>query len=156
MNEQTFLTISHKGLFYYAYDTDAIVLHNLMGYSLTNVPNGQIRCGFPDSALGKVLAKMNNLQISYRIYKGTKNNPLNVFLQRSFEDTENYQKYSVRSDFSEAYDFLKELCIKCKEYQECKSRPFPGLKMTIDLEDENTYRYFSMIKEKIDQMGGGI
>lgn len=145
--------LTHKGVFYYAYEKDAVVIHNLMGYKLTTVAENQLRCGFSEKSLGKVIAKLSSLQISYRVFNPTKEDRLRISMEKEYEDDSNYIKYSVKSDFSEAYDFLEEICKKCEEYQESKVSSSNGLRMVIDLEDENTYKYFLMIKNKLDGVG---
>lgn len=148
------LTLSHKGIFYYAYETDAVVIHNLMGYKLTTASSSkQVSCGFPESTLIKVLQKLKTLEISYRVFKPTKDNPVNKIKEEIFPDNHNYEKFSKRSDFSEAYDFLSEICDKCREYQNKPSKSMNGMKVVVDLESEEAFHYFSMIKQKLDEKG---
>ena len=154
METNKVVTLSHKGVFYYAYEENAIVIHNLMGYKLKqDSANSQLSCGFPESALGKVVAKLSMLEISYRVFKPTPENMVNKIKEELFDNNTNYEKFSKRADFSEAYDFLCAICDKCKEYQDKPSQTIKGMKMVIDLEDEDAFRYFSMIKQKLIEKG---
>ena len=53
MNDNV-VVLSQRGLFFYAYDMDAVVLHNSIGYKLID-KNDILSCGFPETALGKVV-----------------------------------------------------------------------------------------------------
>lgn len=148
------LTLSHKGIFYYAYEDDAIVIHNLMGYKLKkDSASSRLSCGFPEGTLAKVITKLSTLEISYRVYKSTKDNPVNMVKEELFSTNVNYEKFSKRAEFSEAYDFLCAICEKCKEYRDKQSQTIKGMKMVIDLEDEDAFRFFSMIKQKLEEKG---
>lgn len=154
MDANKVVTLSHKGVFYYAYEENAIVIHNLMGYKLKrDSANSQLSCGFPESALGKVISKLRIMEISYRVFKPTPENMLNKIKEEFFDNCMNYEKFSKRADFSEAYDYLCAICDKCKEYQDKPSETIKGMKMVIDLADEDAFRYFSMIKQKLDEKG---
>lgn len=148
------VTLSHKGVFYYAYEENAIVIHNIMGYKLKkDSANSQLSCGFPESALAKVMAKLSMLEISFRVFKPTPENMVNKIKEELFDNNTNYEKFSKRADFSEAYDFLCAICEKSKECQDKPEQGFHGMKMVIDLSDEDVFRYFSMIKQKLIEKG---
>lgn len=154
MDKGKVLTLSKKGLFFYAYETDAIVIHNLTNYQLSTNAHGQYKCAFPENTLGKILGKLSSLEISHRVYKPTKDDPLKLFTEKYYPDIGNYQKYSVLSDFSEAYDFLRDICQKSRDYQEQKNADPFGMMLVIDLKNENVCKYLSMIKDRLDERGG--
>ena len=154
MEANRILTLSHKGIFYYAYEDDAIVIHNLMGYKLKkDTGNSQLSCGFPENTLAKVISKLSMLEISYRVYKATKEDPVNKIKEEIFNNNVNYEKFCKRAEFSEAYDFLCMICDKSKEYQDKPASAVKGMKIVIDLADEDAFRYFSMIKQKLEEKG---
>lgn len=55
--------IKESGKFYRAYDNDALIINVLIGYQV--LPG--LRIGFPDNALFKVLNRLEENKISYRV-----------------------------------------------------------------------------------------
>lgn len=66
LNDETrdyILMIKESGKFYRAYDNDALIINVLIGYQV--LPG--LRIGFPDNALFKVLNRLEENKISYRV-----------------------------------------------------------------------------------------
>ncbi len=66
LNDETrdyILMIKESGKFYRAYDNDALIINVLIGYQV--LPG--LRIGFPDNALSKVLNRLEENKISYRV-----------------------------------------------------------------------------------------
>ena len=75
------------GKFFCVYDTDALIFNFLFGYML--LPN--LKCGFPDNALNKVINKLEELSISYKI-EGYQEKFLK---EKDFENLNDYIKLSI-------------------------------------------------------------
>ncbi len=60
------LRLYKTGKFYNAFGDDGIILHELLGYKYTEYKNS---VGFPESAINKVIVKLENDKISYCIYE---------------------------------------------------------------------------------------
>jgi len=86
------LLIFKNGNFYNCYQTDAIIINFLFGYLITV----NEKCGFPESALTKVLNKLEEDKISYQIIYRDKNPYV-----KSFDNLNNYEKIAKK-----AYDNL--------------------------------------------------
>ena len=66
LNDETrdyILMIKESGKFYRVYDNDALIINVLIGYQV--LPG--LRIGFPDNALSKVLNRLEENKISYRV-----------------------------------------------------------------------------------------
>ena len=59
------MSLYKTGKFFNAYGDDAIILHYLVGYKYLKPKNS---VGFPESALTKVKAKLDDNDLSYEIY----------------------------------------------------------------------------------------
>lgn len=53
------------GTFYHAYGRDAYIISYLLGYQIKKIEFNLNDCGFPKSALNKVLVELENKKISY-------------------------------------------------------------------------------------------
>ena len=80
-NEFVLQVYKLKGKFYYAYDDNGILLSYIMDYKLLD---GN-KCGFPESALNKVINRFEDNYISYKIIEVNKN--------VIFKDFKNKNKY---------------------------------------------------------------
>ena len=56
------LIIKQNGKFCYVYGTDALIFNYLFDYKIIS----NLRCGFPNNSLGKVLSRLEELKISYQ------------------------------------------------------------------------------------------
>jgi DNA mismatch repair ATPase MutS len=56
------------GKFYEAFEGDAYVLSNVMGYIVKENEKGTPKCGFPVEALEKVLGKLEANKVPYAVY----------------------------------------------------------------------------------------
>lgn len=63
------IVIVLQGGFYHAVDNPAKVLAFVMGYKLRQANGGEVECGFPYSALDKVLSKLKYERINYVVYQ---------------------------------------------------------------------------------------
>lgn len=53
------------GTFYHAYNKDSYVISHLFNYKVKELGNNHKECGFPESVLPKVKAKLENNKINY-------------------------------------------------------------------------------------------
>ena len=58
-----YVVLIKSGIFIETFDKDAIIINKLLGYKLIN--NNNIRLGFSDKALNKVLLELRDNQINY-------------------------------------------------------------------------------------------
>ena len=149
MSEGRVLTLHLQGKFYRTNETDAVVLHNIMHYKLNRQANGTMYCGFPESALSKVITKLRTTLISYRIYKPTPTELLHIHSEQVFENNQ-YEQYMRLEEEDLAYEYVCRLCEMCEYASKQKDRP-RGVKITLDLEDEETRHIFMKIKEKLGE-----
>lgn len=68
------------------YDTDALILNYLFDYKILSGP----RCGFPDSSLEKVVTKLEELKISYKI-----KNINEIIKNKQYKNLNDYIKVSI-------------------------------------------------------------
>ena len=76
------LKIRKHGKFYGSYDNDALVLHAITGYKVSNG-----RVGFPENVLGKVVNELDNHKINYVVIE--KDNEVD----KKKYPKDNYDKY---------------------------------------------------------------
>jgi len=79
------VSIIKSGIFFYCYDTDAIVIHELLHYKI--VDNGK-KCGFPLSNLDKVINTLDTYRVSYEVIENDK-----VILNKNYKNNNSYKKY---------------------------------------------------------------
>lgn len=146
MRENT-VVLSKRGLFFYAYDNDAIVLHNVTNYKLVEKDNGKLCCGFPESALAKVVIKLKEKEISYKIYRSVGKNP-SLMGEQTYMDSDGYKKYSELSDYDKAYNYFSNICEIAKKIKQKTG----DLNFMLDLRDEELCNNLFLIKEKLDSL----
>lgn len=149
MSEGRVLTIHLQGKFYRANETDAVVMHNVMHYKLNRQANGSLYCSFPENALVKVITKLRTVSISFRIYKPIPTDMLHVQNEQIFENNL-YEQYMELEEEDLAYEFICRLCEMCEYATNQKNKP-KGVKVTLDLENEEIRRIFLKIKQKLGE-----
>lgn len=60
------LILYKSGKFYNAYGDNGVIIHNLLGYKFLEYKNS---AGFPESAIAKVKAILEQVNIPYKIYE---------------------------------------------------------------------------------------
>lgn len=90
------LRIRKHGKFYSSYDNDALVLHAVTGYKISNG-----RVGFPENTLGKVVNKLNDYKINYVVIE----KDTEVDKQKYPKD--NYEKY-LKIGIKNSQDDIKQ------------------------------------------------
>ena len=65
-----YVTIFVEDRFYETYRTDACVLGEVMGYTVWELPDGTINCGFPYDKLSDVRERLREKNVSYIVRKG--------------------------------------------------------------------------------------
>ena len=95
--------IKESGKFYRAYDNDALIINVLIGYQV--LPG--LRIGFPDNALSKVLNRLEENKISYRvIVKGQ------IEKEYSYKNLNQYDKYVILSRKTAMLNDRLEMLVK--------------------------------------------
>ena len=87
------LIIIKMGTFYHSYSRDSYILSYLFGYQVKKIQNNYSTCGFPSSALNRVMSKLEELQISYMILNKNEN----------YEVTDE-QDFKTKNKYNEMYD----------------------------------------------------
>ena len=77
MNE---VKLRKSGTFYNVFDEDIYILYYLFGYSIKDN-----KCGFPISALDKVIDKLDELKINYNIVSDN--------ISKNYKSANRYNKY---------------------------------------------------------------
>ncbi len=77
-----------KGKFFTVYDTDALIINFLFGYKI--LPG--LKCGFPDNSLSKVLIKLEDFKISYKVIILDK-----LVKEKNYKNINDYTKLSIIS-----------------------------------------------------------
>lgn len=140
------VVISFKGNFYYAYEESAIIIHNLLGYKLKESRTGNLSCGFPETALGKVTIQLNKNEISYQVYKDTKEQLMILLGEKHFDNPDNFIKFSKMSSIDEATEFINTLCEFHERAIEGKLFLGQGISATLNLADEEVGRKLKLIQ----------
>ena len=87
VNEKDYVLIHKRaGKFYYVYDTDALIFNYLFDYKIVQ----GLRCGFPDNSLDKVLNKLEDAKISYRVKYSEK-----IIKQKNYKNLNDYVRISI-------------------------------------------------------------
>ena len=93
------LILFKMGTFYHGYGKDAYLLSYLFGYQLKTLDGMISTCGFPISAVEKIVKELNNKKINYILI--AKNN------NYAIEDEVIFEKENKYNDFSEkAYKYI--------------------------------------------------
>ena len=85
------------GTFYHAYSKDAYILSFLFGYKIKELGSTHKECGFPISALPKVLSKLEDKKISYVIID-----------RRNNYDVDEKVDYKDLNKYKEVFDLAKK------------------------------------------------
>ncbi len=107
------LIMVKAGQFYYCYGKDAVIISYLFSYVLKKV-DGNYNCGFPNSALNKIFAKLEEHKISYMVVDKADN--FEVLEQEDYKSSNKYNEiYSKANKYinkknriNEIYNYLME------------------------------------------------
>lgn len=92
------------GTFYHCYNRDCYVISYLFGYQIRNIEEQAKECGFPEIAINKVKAKLEDKKINYAIFDRRNNyeeeetcnfKNLNTY-NKYFEKSKEYINYKMR------------------------------------------------------------
>lgn len=147
------LTLVLKGTFYRANEESSIVLHNVMHYKINHQRDGLMYCGFPESALMRVLAKLESHRISYRIYRPTSDDPLRVYKEKLFDDNRFQEYRELMDDGDIAYQFICHLCDLIDKAE--RSEKEEGVHYILDLEDQTVREKMLLVKQKLEDADKG-
>ncbi len=84
------------GAFYHVYNRDSYILSYLFDYKVKSLGNNNKECGFPESALSKVKAKLENNKINYLVID--RRNNYDVDEQEDYKDLNRYDKFYEKSN----------------------------------------------------------
>ena len=79
------------GTFYHQYGKDACIMSYLFGYQMKTVEKNLYTCGFPKAALNKIMAKLEENNISYMIVNKSDN--FEVQEEMEFKKKNKYTEY---------------------------------------------------------------
>ena len=96
---EDFVICYKVGAFYHCYGKDAYIVSFLFGYNLTT-KNSMATCGFPERALLKVMAKLENKNINYMTID-TRNN-YDVDNKEDYKNLNTYTHF-----FDKAYEYIR-------------------------------------------------
>lgn len=85
------------GNFYHAYNKDSFILSYVFGYKIKELGANHRECGFPEVALSKVLAKLENKKINYLVLD-----------RRNNYDVDYKQDYKKQNNYEKAYEMAKK------------------------------------------------
>lgn len=92
------------GTFYHCYNRDCYIISYLFGYQVRNIEEQVKECGFPEIAINKVKAKLEDKKINYAIFDRRNNykeeekydfKNLNTY-NKHFEKAKEYINYKIR------------------------------------------------------------
>ena len=116
-----YLEIRKVGLFYNAFDNDALIINYLLDYKIING-----RCGFPINAIDKVLNLLDEKKINYKVdnddIKQYKDNKYSLYLSKAlnknniYESLLNIQKKIEMLDEEKVTDLLVKIEELVNEY----------------------------------------
>ena len=87
------------GTFYHTYGRDAYIISYLFGYQIKKVEANMDTCGFPKSAINKIIKKLEDEKISYIT--------LNRSLNYEVEDQSNFKTENKYKDmYNKAHKYL--------------------------------------------------
>ena len=86
-----FITIIKIGNFYYCYGRDAYIVSYLFRYKMNLTKENIYFCSFPQNAINKVIAKLENIKINYLILDRRNNYELDE--KCNYKNLNCYNKY---------------------------------------------------------------
>lgn len=84
------------GNFYHTYNRDSYILSYIFGYKIKELGANHKECGFPEVALPKVLAKLENKKINYLVLD--RRNNYDVDEKQDYKKQNNYEKIYVEAN----------------------------------------------------------
>jgi len=78
------------GAFYHVYNRDSYILSYLFNYKIKDLGSNHKECGFPESALPKVMTKLENNKINYLLID--RRNNYDVDREEDYKDLNKYEK----------------------------------------------------------------
>lgn len=144
----TMVILSKHGKFYQAFGTDAAVLSHLTNYKLTKSNTSEPMCGFPEDALGKVVVRLKDNHISYRIFKGGKDDPLEIAQEVEFPDNR-YKEFMFGDKYSDALEFFDRICNLCQSILRKGKGNLDGVDYKLDLTDESVCKNLLLIRDRL-------
>lgn len=85
-----FLCMFKIGAFYHVYNRDSYILSYLFNYKIKDLASNHKECGFPESALPKVMTKLENNKINYLLID--RRNNYDVDREEDYKDLNKYEK----------------------------------------------------------------
>lgn len=85
-----FLCMFKIGAFYHVYNRDSYILSYLFNYKIKDLGSNHKECGFPESALPKVMTKLENNKINYLLID--RRNNYDVDREEDYKDLNKYEK----------------------------------------------------------------
>lgn len=79
------------GAFYHTYNRDAYILSYLFNYKIKDLGSNHKECGFPETALARVMARLEQKQINYLVID--RRNDYDVDNQEDYKNLNQYEKY---------------------------------------------------------------
>lgn len=163
MEKGQVMVLKHRGMFFRAEESDAVVLCNIMGYQLNREKSGKLFCGFPQKSLDKVADKLIEEHVSFLAVWPTKEDPERIVIE--YEAPENrYDEYGEIgnleiNDIGEKkkrkeaklkkileeepeYEFLKWLCNTAEQ---------DGINCRINLSNHNIRKKLFQLKAWVDE-----
>ena len=89
------------GTFYHQYGRDAYIMSYLFGYQIKIIDKNLYTCGFPKSALNKILSKLEENSISYMIINKSEN--YEVQEEMEFKNKNKYMEM-----YNKAYKYISK------------------------------------------------
>ena len=87
---QEYIILIKTGGFYHAYGKDSYIISYLFGYKTKQIEENYSTCGFPESAINKVMATLENKKINYMILD--RKNNYDTDTKENYKNLNNYQK----------------------------------------------------------------
>ena len=87
---QEYIILIKTGGFYHTYGKDSYIISYLFGYKTKQIEENYSTCGFPESAINKVMATLENKKINYMILD--RKNNYDTDTKENYKNLNNYQK----------------------------------------------------------------
>ena len=84
------------GTFYHCYGRDAYILSYIFGYKMKSLEKNYKECGFPVSAINKIMAKLEILKINYILIDRRNNYEIDDKID--FKDLNEYETYYEKAN----------------------------------------------------------
>ncbi|MBE5822043.1 MAG: hypothetical protein E7311_05620 [Clostridiales bacterium] len=102
------------GKFIYVYGKDAVIISYMYNYQIKKIEGNVNSCGFPETALNKVISRLEDKCINYRVID--RSNEYNVEIEEDYKNKNKYDEiYNVankyitkRNKVNEIYGYLME------------------------------------------------